>query len=163
MRLFPVLLLLLMTIPACKSKGKIAQEKSGSRLVDVEKKPVAGNKAVLTQPLPAHIDFPQQDLTPLKKVRKGFTVVEWGGTVVEMEDTAAGTLRKYPQKSIRNSRYSNASEVVRAGLRMLEDEESRMLALKNAIQEGIDSGVAENFDPKAFLKTLKARKANGDI
>jgi antitoxin ParD1/3/4 len=46
---------------------------------------------------------------------------------------------------------------------MLEDEESRMLALKNAIQEGIDSGVAENFDPKAFLKTLKARKANGDI
>ena len=67
------------------------------------------------------------------------------------------------QKSIRNGRYSNASEVVRAGLRMLEDEESRMLALKNAIQEGIDSGVAEGFDPKAFLKTLKARKANGDI
>jgi antitoxin ParD1/3/4 len=67
------------------------------------------------------------------------------------------------QKSIRNGRYSNASEVVRAGLRMLEDEESRMLALKNAIQEGIDSGVAEGFDPKAFLKSLKVRKANGDV
>jgi hypothetical protein len=53
---------------------------------------------MLTQPLNANIDFPLQDLTPLKKVRKGFTIVEWGGAVVEMADTAAGTLRKYPKK-----------------------------------------------------------------
>lgn len=39
---------------------------------------------MLTQPLPAKIDFPEQDLTPLKKTRKGFTVVEWGGSVVEV-------------------------------------------------------------------------------
>ena len=84
MRLFAVLLLFLVaTIPACKSKEKMVQEKSGSQLVVVEKKPVAGDKAELTQPLPAQIEIPQQDLTPLKKVRKGFTVVEWGGAVVE--------------------------------------------------------------------------------
>ena len=38
-------------------------------------------------------------------------------------------------------RYNNASEVIRAGLRLLEDNESRALALKNAIQEGLDSGI----------------------
>jgi hypothetical protein len=48
MRLFPALLLLLMIIPACKSKEKMVQEKSGSQLVVVEKKPVAGDKAVIT-------------------------------------------------------------------------------------------------------------------
>ena len=38
-------------------------------------------------------------------------------------------------------RYNNASEVIRAGLRLLEDNESRVLALKKAIQEGLDSSV----------------------
>ena len=38
-------------------------------------------------------------------------------------------------------RYNNASEVIRAGLRLLEDNESRVLALKKAIQEGLDSGI----------------------
>lgn len=38
-------------------------------------------------------------------------------------------------------RYNNASEVIRAGLRLLEDNESRVLALKKAIQEGLDSSI----------------------
>ncbi len=59
-------------------------------------------------------------------------------------------------------RYKNASEVIRAGLRLLEDEENRAFALKNAIQEGLDSGIALNFDSAKHLKSLKsARKANG--
>ena len=33
-------------------------------------------------------------------------------------------------------RYKNVSEVIRAGLRLLEDEESRSIALKQAIQKG---------------------------
>ncbi|MDP4185893.1 MAG: type II toxin-antitoxin system ParD family antitoxin, partial [Bacteroidota bacterium] len=37
-------------------------------------------------------------------------------------------------------RYKNASEVVCAGLRLLEEEENKVIALKEAIQEGIDSG-----------------------
>lgn len=59
-------------------------------------------------------------------------------------------------------RYKNVSEVVRAGLRLLEDEENKVIALRNAIQEGIDSGIAHNFDPKKNLQELKAkRKSNG--
>ena len=37
---------------------------------------------MITKPLYSKIDFPVQDLTPLKKNRKGFTVVEWGGSVI---------------------------------------------------------------------------------
>ncbi len=37
---------------------------------------------MLTQPLKSKIDFPLQDITSLKINRKGFTVVEWGGSVV---------------------------------------------------------------------------------
>lgn len=37
---------------------------------------------MVTKPLQQRIDFPLQDITPLKKVRKGFTLVEWGGTVM---------------------------------------------------------------------------------
>jgi antitoxin ParD1/3/4 len=65
------------------------------------------------------------------------------------------------ESSISNGRFGNASEVVRAGLRLLEEEENRVIALRNAIQEGIDSGRNENFNTEDFLKDLKARKTNG--
>ena len=42
---------------------------------------------MLTQPLSYKIQCPQQDLSSLKKTRKGFTVVEWGGSVVAMVKT----------------------------------------------------------------------------
>ena len=60
--------------------------------------------------------------------------------------------------SISRGRYKNASEVIRAGLRLLEEEESKVVALKNAIQEGIESGIAYDFDPKTHLESLKERQ-----
>lgn len=38
---------------------------------------------MLTQPLESKIEVPQQDISILKGSRKGFTVVEWGGSVIE--------------------------------------------------------------------------------
>ncbi|MFM2387108.1 MAG: hypothetical protein RL660_1865 [Bacteroidota bacterium] len=59
-------------------------------------------------------------------------------------------------------RYKNVSEVVRAGLRLLEDEESKTIALRKAIQDGIESGIAHDFDAKKHLKAIKSkRKVNG--
>ena len=61
-------------------------------------------------------------------------------------------------------RYKNVSEVIRAGLRLLEDEESKVIALRNAIHEGIDSGIACDFNPQKNLENLKARRiANGNV
>jgi antitoxin ParD1/3/4 len=56
-------------------------------------------------------------------------------------------------------RYKNVSEVIRAGLRLLENEESRVIALRNAIQEGLNSPRVENFDFDKNLRRLKADKS----
>jgi len=48
--------------------------------------------------------------------------------------------------------------VIRAALRLLETEENKAIALKNAIQEGLDSPRVENFDFDENLKRLKAQK-----
>ena len=62
------------------------------------------------------------------------------------------------QNRITAGRFKNASEVVRAGLRLLEEEENRLIALREAIQEGIESGIAHNFNPDSHIKELKAKK-----
>ena len=67
---------------------------------------------------------------------------------------------EFIQKSILGGRYNNASEVIRAGLRRLEEEEAKIAALKAAIQEGIDSGICEGFDAEEHLKQLKASRRN---
>jgi antitoxin ParD1/3/4 len=61
---------------------------------------------------------------------------------------------------ISEGRFNNASEVIRAGLRLLEEEESKIIALKIAINEGIESGIAENFNPINHLEFLKSQKRN---
>ncbi|MBD5192996.1 MAG: hypothetical protein HDS60_03080 [Barnesiella sp.] len=37
------------------------------------------------------------------------------------------------------------------------------MILKTAISEGIESGIAEDFDPDTYLKALKASRNNGKI
>ncbi len=61
---------------------------------------------------------------------------------------------------VSEGRFKNASEVIRAGLRLLENEENKVIILKNSIKEGIESGIAENFNPKKHLESLKAEKRN---
>ena len=68
---------------------------------------------------------------------------------------------QFVQTQVSAGRYKNVSEVIRAGLRLLEDEETKITALKNAISEGIQSGIAKDFDPKKHLESLKAMKKNG--
>ena len=69
---------------------------------------------------------------------------------------------RFIQSRLTTGRFKNASEVVRAGLRLLEEEENKIIALRDAIQEGINSGIAHDFNPETHLKDLKAkRKLNG--
>lgn len=62
------------------------------------------------------------------------------------------------QASILSGRYNNASEVVRSGLRLLEDQEQKMAALRSAIEKGLSSGIVQDFDSQDFLQQMKARK-----
>lgn len=48
-------------------------------------------------------------------------------------------------------RYRSASEVVRAALRLLEEQELRISALRAALVAGEASGEAEAFDFDAFI------------
>ncbi len=64
---------------------------------------------------------------------------------------------QFVQAQVSTGRYKNVSEVIRAGLRLLENEESKTIALKNAIQEGLESPMVEDFDFDDNLNILKAK------
>ncbi len=72
--------------------------------------------------------------------------------------TLGNYFEDFIQSRISAGRYKNISEVIRAGLRLLEEEENKIIALRNALQEGIDSGIANDFNPQNHLAGLKAKK-----
>jgi len=62
---------------------------------------------------------------------------------------------------IESGRYSTASEIMRDGLRLIEEREERrqakLEALRGEIQKGIDSGPAEEVDIGEMIEAVKAR------
>ncbi|HEY0123140.1 MAG TPA: type II toxin-antitoxin system ParD family antitoxin [Rhizobium sp.] len=52
---------------------------------------------------------------------------------------------------VRTGHYSSASDVVRAGLRLLEEHEAKFKALQAALIEGEQSGPARAFDFDQFI------------
>ena len=71
-------------------------------------------------------------------------------TSVYLGDHFAG----FVDKQVQIGRYGTTSDVVRAGLRLLEDYEIKVRALEAALIEGENSGEPQSFDFDAF----KARK-----
>lgn len=65
---------------------------------------------------------------------------------------------QFVNSQVSAGRYRNVSEVIRAGLRMLENEESKLIVLRNAVQEGLNSPLVEGFDIDENLSRLKAEK-----
>ena len=59
------------------------------------------------------------------------------------------------QMQIEAGRYASTSEVVRAGLRLLEQEEEKLKLLRQALADGEQSGFVENFNPQSFQAKLK--------
>ena len=58
---------------------------------------------------------------------------------------------------VQTGKFSSASEVVRAALRMFEQEEIRKGAVIKELIKGEKSGIAEDFNRDTFLKNIKER------
>lgn len=72
-------------------------------------------------------------------------------TSISLDDHFA----QFLAENVASGRYRSASEVVRAGLRLLEDHEAQMAALRNALVVGERSGEPEEFDFDAFIAAKK--------
>lgn len=70
-------------------------------------------------------------------------------------------LEELIQDKVASGRYGNASEVVREALRLLEERDqersAKLQALRQAIQEGIDSGPAEPWDLAGTRRTARVQ------
>ncbi len=62
---------------------------------------------------------------------------------------------EFIEEQLAGGRYGNASDVVRAGLRLLEDQETKLAALRAALIEGEESGEPEAFDFEAFIASKR--------
>jgi antitoxin ParD1/3/4 len=69
-------------------------------------------------------------------------------------------LADFVEEQVRTGRFSSASDVVQAGLRMLEEHESKVRALQDALIEGEKSGPASMFDVEDFLRQMRTRHAS---
>ena len=65
----------------------------------------------------------------------------------------------YIAQQISHGRYGSASEVVRAGLRQLEEHETQLATLRAALANGENSGASTSFDVDAFLKAKRQKLA----
>ena len=67
----------------------------------------------------------------------------------------------FVDEKIRTGQYANASEVLRAGLRALEqselENEARLKALRSALQAGEDSGIAEGAVIEEIRERIRRR------
>ncbi|GFE49563.1 antitoxin [Roseobacter cerasinus] len=55
---------------------------------------------------------------------------------------------------VQSGRYGSASDVVRAGLRLLEEHEAKVKSLQDALIAGKQSGEPQLFDRDGFLKRM---------
>ena len=65
---------------------------------------------------------------------------------------------EFISKQIESGRYGSVSEVVRAGLRLLEDTESKIETLRQLLREGEDSGIA-NYSFEEFLSEMDSENS----
>ena len=64
---------------------------------------------------------------------------------------------KFIRKQVSGGRFGTASEVVRAGLRLLEEDESRARAVRLALEQGEASGFADDYSLDDVLAEVRHR------
>jgi antitoxin ParD1/3/4 len=82
-------------------------------------------------------------------------------TTKSIHATVTPELDSFVEQLIDAGRFTSQSEAVRAALRLLEDEERlrdmKLEALREKIQEGLESGEPEEWDIEEFLENARTR------
>ena len=82
-------------------------------------------------------------------------------TTKSIHATVTPELDSFVDELVDAGRFTSQSEAVRAALRLLEDEERlkdvKLEALREKIQEGLESGEPEEWDIEEFLENARAR------
>jgi len=64
-------------------------------------------------------------------------------------------LDQFINQQLSTGRYGSASEIIRAGLRTLEDQEAKLLNLGNMLIQGGQSGIADYSDESLLTELDK--------
>ena len=84
-----------------------------------------------------------------------------GNNTKSIHATVTPELASFVDELVDSGRFSSQSEAVRAALRLLEDKErlkdAKHEALREKIQEGLESGEPEEWDIEEFLENARTR------
>ncbi len=72
-------------------------------------------------------------------------------TIVSLE----APFSEFVDQRVEEGRYASASEVVQAGLKLLEEREAYVETVRAAILEGEQSGEPQPFDLEEFLAEMR--------
>ncbi len=65
----------------------------------------------------------------------------------------------FVETQVQHGRFSSASDVMRAGLRLLEEQEAKLAALRAALIDGERSGPSTPFDFETFIARKRASQS----
>jgi antitoxin ParD1/3/4 len=74
-------------------------------------------------------------------------------------ETLTDHFAEFADRQVREGRYASTSEVMRAGLRLLEEREIRLGALRSALHDGETSGVDDEFDFDSLIDAIDDRRS----
>lgn len=66
-------------------------------------------------------------------------------------------------QQVQTGKFSSASEVVRAALRLFEREETKKIELIKELKKGEKSGFVKDFNRQSFLKNLHQKHTDDGI
>ena len=63
------------------------------------------------------------------------------------------------ERQVQQGRYRSPTDVIEAGLRLLDEQETKLEALRTALIEGEQSGLSTPFDLQEFLEEMRRERA----
>jgi len=69
---------------------------------------------------------------------------------------------EFIERQVSEGRYGSTSDVVRAGLRLLEEREMKVEALRAALIEGEQSGASAPFDFDEFINRKRQKRKRSE-